>query len=651
MANGPVGSGAALALAWRIEGHAAECVLTRPTLFGDARRRLLARFRPELSIGYLLDVGEGGGPRLLAFARCLVGDANSAREVSALRFSRALDASDRVRVAEALPFEVRWREEPCEPATCGRRALTMTAPDTLMIEGAAREGVDTSQPDVRRLLAAEVAAHPETFEASVQRVGRSSVVVFETLERARRGVLSRRRVSASGGQDGTLRTDAALRGLLARGRTRATARYLDQHAGPMEIGADAEQVVPLPWSVIEVSVADLALEQRTRLRRAARDRVVAFREIDLDATEVVRRQAAARALAARVAHDPAQRRAWLDERARLLTQLFLLTDEVPALIEAVEVRRALGEPDAAHALALEAWALAPDHPGVRALTIETAPSLEALAAQLARVRPELDLAARTELAGGVLAAAESNVDFATVEASFATVRAGAPVAAVPVPGAIELSRSGLVEAVYLLLRASDPGRDVDAGMALRLEGTLRSDAPRGHRGVAVRWPPRGRDRVERWATVVSPDTSLAQLRALSALLEVQLPRTGDVRLSAWLGEGERGRAVSVRLDVAPGSVRLIAASRAATEAVWLGLARDALRPALGLEATRFPPPTLRVALAEPLRSRVLVRVGEHAARIGGRCEVDADALVCVGDGRGPDALLDVLAWVAAETIR
>ncbi|MBN8610206.1 MAG: hypothetical protein J0L92_06465 [Deltaproteobacteria bacterium] len=635
--------GAALALVWTIEGHAASCSVTRPTFFSDARRSLLARFRPELALGYTLDADDPNAPRTLAFARCVVGDEHASREHTLVRFSRPLDPRDRVSIAEALPFDARWDDEPCDTLTCGWRAIRIVQPDTVLIEGLPRPGIDTSQPDVRRLLASQLASRPESFEITVMRAESTRVVVLSSLERIPRGIARVRRDIAT--REGAEQLDEGEAQALQR-----THDHLAPTVGPDYLGfrlrGDAfEQYLELPWSSVEASVADVDLERRMRVRRAARDRILPIAQIDLDEPEAVRRQAGARALAVRVSRDTERRLAWSTERAHLLERLFELTEDVRALLEAVSLLRELGANEAAHALAARARELVPDDLAVREAFVETADATT-LAATLSSLRPDLDAAARSALSDAVLTGRENGASFATVEASFDVERLPAPRAGARV-SAIEIPRDALAETALLLLRAEVANHPV-VRFAMRVGGPLRADAARAVPQLGVRWTS---DHQMRFTTVSAP-VPLSRLRWMSQSIAAQLPDHGEIQLDAFADLDDQRLALSLRLRVEPARVHVIAASVALAPAVWTSLVRDVFRPALAIPGTTFPPPTLRLTLAEPLRARVASRVvGDRVGALrGGLCTMEGQVLACTGHERAADALLDVLAIIADETI-
>ncbi|MBX7190686.1 MAG: hypothetical protein K1X94_01430, partial [Sandaracinaceae bacterium] len=550
---------AAMDLAWTIEGHAAECALTRPTTWSDARRSLLARFRPELALGYTLDADDASAPRILGMARCVVGDERSARERTVLRFSRVLVPADRAIVADALPFESRWQDEPCDSIQCGWRAIRAIAPDMLEIEGPPRPGIDTSQPDVRQVLAVELGRRPEIFEIVAVQLAATPMVVVSTLERMPRGVASARRIVASREVDAGLLLGEGSRvaALLTRLAPRIGAEF-----GGFRVRDDSfEEYQPIPWSLIEVAVRDLEIEQRARARHAARDRVVPLDEIDLDEIAAVRRQASARALAARVAHEEPRRARLLDERVALLERLFELDGEVTALLEAISVLVDVPDLPRAHVVAARALEVAPDEAAVRAAFANTA-GRDEIESALARLRPDLPLAARRELASQTLAARTMGIPFATVESSFETRRATPSVTASRVVP-VEVPREALAEMLYVLVRASDPTAAPGA-FTLRVDGALRGEAPFAHTLLAMRWSSTDGPI---WATVPSPAPTLDRLRTLSTALQPQLLERGVVRLSATLRDAHGlDRTVALRVELDGVRARVIGASFAASEA-------------------------------------------------------------------------------------
>ncbi len=637
---------AALDLVWTIEGHAASCSITRPTMFSDARRSLLARFRPELALGYAIDPDDpADAPRSLAFARCVVGDEHASREHTMVRFSRPLTTADRERITEALPFAARWQDEPCDTLTCGWRALRLVTSDTIEIEGPPRPGIDTSQPDVRRLVASELAARPESFEITAARAGSTRIVVLYSLERMTRGIARlRRHLSTQPGGSATL--DLAETAALSVAIEELAPRVGPDHLGFRIRGDTSEEYLPLPWSTVEVSVADLDLERRTRVRRAARDRILPLTEIDLDEPRAIHRQASARALAIRVSRDTQRRVAWSRERAELLGRLFDLTEDVTAALDAVTQLRDLGDLDAAHALAARALELLPEDAAIRSAYVDTATDAT-IDATLAQLRPSLSADERRALGAGVISGRDQGLSFTTVEASFDVHRAQAPTVTTRAPG-IEVPREALAELAYLLLRAADPERAITS-FAARVDGALLADAVLGVVQLGARWPSGAS---ASFATVPAP-APLSRLRWISQALASQLPRAGEVRLTvfATLADGAP-RAITLRLAIEGGSARVVSSSVALAPNVWTAFTRDAVRPSTAIAGTAFPPPVLRLTLAAPLRARVASRViGDRVSGLrGGLCTLESAVLVCTGHERGPEALLDVLAIVADETI-
>jgi hypothetical protein len=632
----------AVELLWSIEGRASACTITRPTLLSDARRRELARFRARSragALGYVLSrEGDSALPRVSSYASCLTGGREDARQVTRVRFSRAIEPADRAGILDALPFEARWGDEPCEGRCWPPRTVEMVGPDTIEVSMPLELLTPRGETDVRVLVTRELAERPSILELTAIEIVGTGITAVELLETAPRGLVLAR--GLRGELDRGLAWEPFLAALGEVG--------LDAGGSGLRLrGPVAEQYWPLPWAMVQARIADEELATARTLRLALRDRIVPLAQIDLDAPEALRRQAGARARAAVVSRDAQARQTWSRERATLLERLFELTEDVVALSTAIGLLGEIGDAAAAHGLARRAFDLLPDEPNVREAYVSSAPDLEALAAALARARPDLDAAALERLARAVLEARGRGIGFATVEGSHRTLGALAPRPAAPVP-AEEVPLENLAEVAYLLLRAD--GMRASATFSLRVEGELRADAPPGNDLLAVRW---GEGEALAWATVPVASPTLQRLRWTSALVRAQLPERGEVTLSAWLRD-ETGleRSLSLRVAIEPARARVIAASLRLPARSWAALGRTALRPVATLETTRFPTPILRLSLPPEvtavLRARVESRT--HVQLAGVRCDDEPATLLCRGED-GPEGLLELLVEVAKEALR
>jgi hypothetical protein len=629
-------------LLWSIEGHAAECTVTRPTLLPDRRRSLLARWRPDASLGY--SPGDASGPRVVASASCVIGDEAGARVVTRRRLAAPLDdVASRDGFVASLPFDARWVDAPCDEISCDWRVLSQPAPDVVEIVGETQGFVDVTRPDVRRVLAGELGSRPGVFEASVVHVGGTNLSVLEVLERIPRGVGLSTRILGSDEALGLAESEL-LDALLAR---------LSPHVTRQELGwrvrGDVfERFLPMPWALVEAEVADDEIERETRLRRARRDRVVPYDEIVLDDPRALRRQAGARARALRVSRDPERRTGLARERALLLLRLFELTDESPAAVEAISLLLEIGEVDRARVEAERALALRPGDAELRGARFRTVASDAALLdAAIAAMRPDLAAVDRRDLARIGARALGGGVGWGTIEASFEVARSGAQEGVSPLRG-VSVPLGSLVELGYLLLRA----RGASGPLTVRAAGALRAEAPDAIELLAVRWPS-ARAGATVWAAVPSPSPTLARLRWLSAALRAQLPEGSSgagasVEVTVSMGD----QVVTLRVGAGADEGELLGVSRPLARAPWEALVRDVARPVAALEATRFPLPVLTSALAPDVRARVAARLVEArgGALDGGVCDERGEALVCVGRERGAEALLDVLAIIAADAL-
>ncbi|GAB4197861.1 MAG: hypothetical protein OHK0013_06420 [Sandaracinaceae bacterium] len=630
--------GAAAALLSSIEGDASECTVVRPTLLSDRRRALLARWRERAALGYGWE--DPAAPRVLAYASCVVGDDEGAWLVTRVRLATPLDEQMREALIAALPFDARWTDAPCDEVSCRWRAVRAVSPHVVEIRVATQGYVERSRPDVRRVLGAELSSRPELIEATAVQVGGSGLLVLETLERIPRGVGLATRIVGTDERIGLAESEV-VDALLARLEPRIARPEL----GWRVRGEAFERFLPMPWTLVEAEVGDARIERETRLRLAARDRVVPYDEIALDEPRALRRQAGARARAARVTRDPERRRTLLEERAALLARTFDLTEEVAAAADAIALWLDLGQDERARELAARAYALRPESLELRAAWVHAAarePST--LGDVVAALRPDLSPSEREELAHAAARALPTGVGWATLEASFDTARARSalPVRVAPV----RLPTGALVELGYVLLRA----QGARGPLRVRLEGRLASDGPRAVDLLGVRWAGASPGR-EVWGTVASDEPTLERLRWLSTALRAQLPSfDGEpVELSVYAGEV----AITLRLSMtAEGDAELIAASRPLATARWADLAREVARPLERLEGTRFPLPVLSLALgAHSLERARTALVPDHGGSLdGGACELRASTLVCTGRERGPEALLDVLAVVARASI-
>lgn len=629
------GRSAALELLWSIEGHASECRLVRPTLLSDGRRSLLARLRRGASDAYALPE-DPAAPRVTAYASCIVGDEEGTRSITRVAYSRPLEPRDLVALREQFSLDVQWLDEPCEGGEggCGLRAVRRVAPDVLEHVEALLVGMDASAPDVRRAIATESAT---ALEITVAHVLGTRANVLESVERGPRGLVLTQRIL--GTDDFALSESEAI--------DRALARF-DWPDGEHEIGfrlrgAIFERYLPLPWPMVEVAVADGAIADRARVRRASRDRVVPLAEVDLDQPRAVSRQAGARAIAARVTRDLSRRRQLEEERVTLLARLFELTQDAEAVVAAIDLLIDLGEVGRARDLALEAADIARDRPEVRdALVRSVAADGALLDAAIARLRPDVPPSDRVELVDAVRRAAADGVSWRTVEESHEVRRTTAPRA----PHAIDrvtLPIDALAELGYLLLRA----QGASGSFALRVRGGLRIGAPQHVELLAVRWP--GPRDEATWASVRSAGPTLERLRWISSAARAQLPPRGEVDVTAVLGEA----AVTLRLVLDGADARLVGSSWSLPQAAWSALARDVARPVVSLEGTRFPFPVLRLTLPAETRETVARRLAseEGGTIAGGQCRLDAGTLVCTGTDRGPEALLDVLVVVSEAALR
>jgi len=624
----------ALDLLWSIEGHATECTLVRAAILSDRRRSLLADYRPQARLGYVLPDSRTG-PRVGAYVSCVVGDESGARAISRLAFSRPVQDEERDAIAASLPFDARWLDRPCEEGSCGTRTIELVRPDVLEIVGALHVGVQTSSPDVRRALAEEVATRDAIVEITVAQVEGTRAHVLESLERGPRGIAVTQRVVD--------RDDFWTPAHDAAELARFDALGGDPLAGFRMRGDVFERYLPIPWALVEMAVADLQIAERARVRRASRDRVVPIDEIDLDSPQAVQRQAGARAIATRVTHDPERRRRLQQDRATLLTRLFELTEDGDAVVEAIELLLALGAIEQARALASAAVLVARDRPGVRGALVH-AVALDAglLDGAIASLRPELSAEERATLAAATPAAVALGIDWPTIERSF-DVRRSTLVRAPHVVEPVSLPTDALAELGYLLLRA----QAAQGPFAIMVRGPLRPDAPSATGFLALRWPePGGR---ATWASVPNEAPSLERLRWISSALRAQLPSRGEVDVTAVLG----GTPITLRLLVDGADARLVASSRSLHRSSWTALARDVARPVVSLEGTRFPFPVLRLALPDATLELVARRlVAERGGLIaGGECQLEPRTLVCTGTERGPEALLDALVVVTEEALR
>ncbi len=631
----------AVELLWSIEGRASACTITRPSLLGDARRRELARFRARSragSLGYVLTrEGDSPLPRVSSYVSCLTGGREDARQVTRVRFSRTIEAGDRAGILDALPFEARWGDEPCEGRCWPPRTVEIVAPDTIEIAMPLELLTPRGESDVRVLVTRELAERPNILELTAIDIVGTGVTAVELLETAPRGLVLAR--GLRGELDRQLAWDAFLAALGDAG--------LDPGGSGVRFrGGIAEQFWPLPWAMVQARIADEELATARTLRLALRDRIVPMAQIDRDAPEALRRQAGARARAATVSRDEDARLTWSRERAELLERLFELTEDVVALSTAIGLLGEIGDVRSAHALARRAFELLPDEPNVREAFVSSAPDLDALRAALATTRPDLDEASLDRVARTAWSARAQGIGFVTVEGSHRTLRSVAPRPLASTPPE-ELPIDGLAEVLYLLLRAQ--GQSASATFTLRAEGGLRPDGPSGHDLLAVRW---GEGDALAWATVPVASPTLQRLRWTSALLRAQLPERGEVTLSAWLrDDAGLERSLSLRLALEPARARLVAASLRLPAATWTALGRAVLRPVSTLEGTRFPMPVLRLALPPEtitvLRARLESR---REVRLWGvRCEDDSTALTCRGED-GPDGLLELLVEIAKETL-
>ena len=629
-----------LELLWSIEGRASACTLTRPTLLSDARRRMLARFRARSragALGYVLSrEGDSPLPRVSSYVSCLTGGRDDAQQVTRVRFSRAIHESDRADLLDALPFEARWADEPCEGRCWPPRTIELVSPDTIEISMPLDLLTARGETDVRVLVTREIAERPSIVELTAIEIVGSGTTAVELLELAPRGVTLARGLRGEPGPD--VQWEGFLAALGDNG--------LDPGGAGLRLrGSVAELFWPLPWALVEARIADEELATARTLRLALRERIVPIAEIDLDAPDALRRQAGARARAVTLSRDAEERRRWSRERAQLLERLFELTEDVVALGTAIGILGEIGEIESAHALARRAFELLPEEPNIREAFVASAPDLASAAAAVRSVRPDLGEREAAELSRAAVAARALGIGFHTVEES---QRTRAAVAARPsAPTATEeLPIDGLAEVAYLLLRAS--GESARTTSSIRLEGPLRPDAPRGHDTVALRW-----DDSEHavWASVPTPSPTLQRLRWTSALLRAQLPEHGEVTLSAWLRDAAGvEHSISLRLTVRLARVTLAGASLRVAAAQWTALARDALRPVASLETTRFPLPVLRLALPTEVRAAVQTRVAAAGQLRAVRCSDEAGSLTCIAED-GPEALLELLVEVARLELR
>lgn len=614
----------------------------------------MARFRPELSVGYLVDVGDPEHLRVMASARCVLSRDGRTVEETALRFSRALDDDDRQAIAGALPYAVHWEDRGCGEEPCRSRALARLGEDGLVITRPSPARADEPGEDVRASLAARSARMGDRIEVTAVRV--RDGVVIGSLERTSRGVSSRIEVVADeGSRRSDLEGDRTLRRVIRRIRPRLPSEEQGESGDLLDDG------VLLSWASIEAALADMILVQSARLRRSTRARVVELGDVDLDEPEALRQQADARLRALRTEESPERRAALSGERARLLARLFELTSDASAAAEAIDAALETGATADAYTLARRALALALPGDEVRRSVVRAAAATDHLAEVLAALRPDLDTNARVLLAGGVLAADEERIGFDAVEQSFATLVAEAPPTRARAFDA-ELQRGGLAEALYVLgvasgaLGVASGGATAPARMSIRIDGGLRADGPELVRGFGQRWPGTGNDLTTRWASVAWTDLSIAGLRALSSAIVAQLADRGEATLSSWV-TGERGtHEVSLRVALEGDRVRVQSASLQRSEPLWQALARDVLRPSMTIEAVRFPAATLTLGLSEVTRARVAPRI-EALGVLRERCSLEASTLRCsmepraagareTSDERGAEGLLDVLVELA-----
>jgi hypothetical protein len=626
-------------LLWSIEGRASECSVARPTLLSDAQRSRLATFRARSrtgSLGYVLGQ-ELELPRIASFASCTVTGHGQAARVMRLRFSRPIEAHERGAILDALPFEARWGDEPCEGRCWPPRVAELVAHDTLEIAMPVELGV-IAPGDVRTTLARELTSRPNLLEASVVALAGTEATAIELIEVVPRGLELSRSLR---GEPGSSLTWESL--LAAFGDSR-----LPPEAASLRLrGAVPERLWAFPWPMVDAWITDEQLASERARRLSQRDRVVPLGQIDLDSRAAIRRQIGARARAASVSRDAGQRRSLSLERTALLERLFELDEDVAAVGAAIAIHLELGDFAAARALAGRAYALRPDDPSVRDAFVSSAPDLASLEDVLTAIRPELRDASRRELAAATLSARSAGVGFATVEQSHRGLAASAP-RVVATPATDEIPNDALAEAAYLLLRGMGAGPT--STMTLRLEGPLRENAPVGQDLFAVRWP---RGELLAWVTVPTREPMVTRLQWMSSLLRAQLPERGEVRLAAWsVDDAGAERSLSLRLSLEPGRARLTGSSLRLGARCWSAMARDVLRPARGLETTTFPAPTITLVLSPDLEARVRARLEgtRQPRRERLRCASEGGQLTCTGEG-GPEEILELLSIVAVETVR
>lgn len=627
-----------LELLQSMQGHAVECTLARPGVLSDPRRALLARLRPSMRAAYALPRNDGG-PRVNTAVRCVVIQGSGELAITRLLFGRALTVADREAISATLPYAVRWDDESCAEGECAHaRRIAILSPFIVEVREPSLALLTAVGPDVRPTLAAIVARRPAALEVMARRVSSARAVVALVVEQGARGLMFRRTFA------GEEASDASDVGLFDA----SWSELADVETGLLAaVGARSGERVDIPWALLEVALADRRILERARARRAARERVVPWQDIDHDRPEALVRQAEARRLAARSTRDPDRRIRLLAERAELLERLDVLTADDGVAAEAVATWGEIGEFARAVEFALRVAPRTTD-PAARALIVRALRSRpDALRSVVGAFRPDLTRADRTAIAEAVARAADEDIAWTTVEGSFETRSATAHVPALRPAASSALPVSVLAELLYVWWRAEPTGR----AFALALRGRLRDDAPSGTEGLALRWPEaEGR---WTWATVPLDAPPFERVRLLSLALAAQLPQRDVVEIVV-----PGTRPLGLRLAVEGNVARVVAVSRALRPATWRAIIRTVALPLFGLDAGVFPPPVLRLELDDAAIQSLAPRwVEDRGGRLsGGRCEIyessrqRRSALSCTGFERGAEALVDVLVAVMREAL-